>query len=79
MFSRHNDDPIDAPTPTARVETDDNLTGTTSSTDRPGRVADGFVRCVHPDVAGTADLPVRALDRYRARGWVPVDTPNKED
>lgn len=37
-------------------------------------VADGFVRCVNPDLGGSvADLPESALGIHRGRGWIPAD------
>lgn len=32
-----------------------------------------FVRVAHPDIEGTAEVPLSALDHYRQKGWYPVD------
>ena len=32
-----------------------------------------FVRVVHPDIEGTAEVPLSALDHHRSKGWRPVD------
>lgn len=32
-----------------------------------------FVAVAHPDIEGTAEVPLAALDHHRAKGWRPVD------
>jgi hypothetical protein len=54
--------------PATAVASDDAL-----APEEPPSIQAGFVRCVHPETDGAADLPEIALGIWRARGWIPAD------